>query len=266
VSICNAPHRREELLQICAQKGIAAFVEKPWATNTAHGEALAKICESNPTMVVMPAFSFRFHPVVTQLKSLIETDLGTPWLLSGAYVFGWNPPPNGWQWKPESGNGFFNENSCHLLDIICYLLGKPISVCAEASNPQNMPSENAGAVLIRFENGAIASVILGGVGTGAFQNFPRLHLYTEHGEAQLIGQEHIWHEVEWALRQGGNRERVTRTPESLGETRYSHALRHFLACVQNNTKPTATLADGILCVALAEAIYTSARTGEKVLL
>jgi predicted dehydrogenase len=265
VSICTAPHRREELVECAARNGVAMFVEKPWAFDVPHAQKLADICRAHDA-TVMTGFSFRFHPAVGKLRTLMDADLGAGWLLSGEYVFGWIPAADGWLWKPEGGGGFFNENSCHLLDVICHLLGEPVSVMAEAGAPQNTPSPNAGAVVIRFANQAMASLILGGVGTPSWREYPRLHLLTEKGEAELLGRQHTWERLRWTRRDNAELHDLVSPPETLSDTRYSHAFRHFFACLRNGQKPTATLEDGIRSVALAMAIYESAHTGGRVLI
>lgn len=97
------------------------LVEKPWATNLEHARHLAQICETYDAKV-MVAFSFRFHPAIVKLRPLMEHELGQGWLLNGEYLFNWIPPSDSWLWDPHNGNGFFNENSGHLFDAVCYAI------------------------------------------------------------------------------------------------------------------------------------------------
>jgi len=87
VSICTSPLYREALITAAARKGLPMFVEKPWATNLAHAQKLADACERYHARVML-GFSFRFHPVVVNLRQLIDGRLGAGLLLSGEYVFG----------------------------------------------------------------------------------------------------------------------------------------------------------------------------------
>ena len=82
-------------------------------------------------------------------------------------------------------NGFFNENSGHLFDAVCYLMGKPVSVMADGGNFTNSPTEDSAVVTMRFENGSIAALTIGGIGTSAINNYPQINVYTENGQAQL---------------------------------------------------------------------------------
>jgi len=263
VSVAVSPGSRRAALEAACRKNLPMFVEKPWASDLEHAHELYQLlreCSST----VMTGFSFRFHPVVQQLRRLLDTELGMPWLCNASYVFEWLPPSGHWLWDRKNGNGFFNENSCHLLDVICFLLGKPVAVMAHGGRFTQHPSEDGASVSLRYEGGAIASISLGGIGTAAFNEFPRLDLVCKNGQAQLQGRSHVWEELHWALRGEPAKRTVSAPPEALGATRYTHAFLHFADCIRSGTKPQATIEDGMLTVALSEAIYRSIREGVEV--
>ena len=263
VTICISPASREPLLRAAGEKGVVMLVEKPWATNLEHARRLAQICETYNAKV-MVAFSFRFHPAIVKLRQLMDSELGQGWLLNGDYLFSWVPPADSWLWDPQNGNGFFNENSGHLFDAVCYLMGKPVSVMAEAINPMAAPSENGAAVTIRFTNGGIAALTLGGIGIPAQKESPRIDIVTANGQARLSGREHIWERLSWATRDGDATQNIVQSPEALGNTRYTDAFTHFLDRVRHNKQPSAEIDDGIAAVALALAVAESAKSGQKV--
>ena len=263
VSICTSPKHREPLIAFAAANGVALFIEKPFAGTLADAKRLEALCAQHHALV-MVGFSFRFHPAIVKLRELMAGPLGQGWLLCGEYVFDWLPAADFWLWDDANGGGFFNENSCHLFDAVCYLLGEPVSVTAEGITVRGSPSEEAAAIALRFESGAVASLMVGGLGAGAFNAFPRLNLITDKGQAQLGGHDHTWSSLTWATREGADRHMLEASPETLGQTRYTHALRHFAACVKSGKRPSATVQDGVRAVALAEAVYTSIRSGQKV--
>jgi predicted dehydrogenase len=263
--VCVSPVAREQIITSAAQAHIPMFIEKPWAADMAQARRLAAICREH-SAVVMVGFSFRFLPTIVRLRALLAADLGAPWLLNGEYVFDWRPPADAWLWDPQNGNGFFNENSGHLFDAVTYLMGRAVSVSAEGGIFAGSPSEDAAAVVIRFESGAIAALTLGGLGAKANPAFPRIDLVTANGQAHLAGRHHIWESLTWAIRDDDEARTLVTRPEQLGDTRYTLALRHFFDCIRDGRAPEATIEDGVRAVALAEAVYQSARTGEKVLL
>ena len=263
VSIATSPKYRTPLITCAAKNNIPMFIEKPWATNIDHAHELADICtKSNAT--VMVGFSFRYHPAIVKLQSLMNTELGSGLLLNGEYVFGWMPSSEHWLWDPSNGNGFFNENSCHLFDAVNYLLGDPVSLMAEAITPMKRPSEQAAAITLRYANNAIACLTVGCLGTGAFHDFPRIDIKTTNGQAHLTGRDHIWEQLSWATRDDQAVHQVVLSPEALGSTRYTHAMQHFVDCVRNGETPSANIDEGMKTVAMAMAVYQAARTGEKV--
>lgn len=263
VSLCISPRRREPLLVHASKHNIALFVEKPWAASLAQAQQFDSFCRDN-SAPVMVGFSFRFHPALVKLRELIDTQLGMPLASSGEYVFDWLPDPNHWLWDPQNGGGFFNENSCHLFDSICHLLGEPISVTAEANIVHGSPSPEIAVINLRFENGAIAAIMVGGLGASALSTFPRINILTVHGQAVLHGHEHMWTGLTYAVRGNPAANHLDIHPEVLGATRYSAAFQHFAACIREKISPSASVMHGIRSVAIAQAIYESALSGRKV--
>ena len=265
VAIATAPKARAAVIEQAAERGIAMFVEKPWATNPRHAAQLAEICQRHDATVML-GFSFRFHPAIMRLRQLMDGELGEGWMLNGEYVFDYLPSEDSWFWDPENGNGMFNENSCHLFDAVCYLMGKPVSVMAEAVQFVGRPSEEAAAISLKFESGAIAALTVGGYGANAHWDYPRIDVASAHGQARLRGRHHMWESLTWAKRGGDTVRTFTQPPEILGTTRYTHAFTHFLKCLRSGEQPSATMQDGMLSVAIADAVTRSARSGQKITL
>lgn len=263
VLIATAPKTRAAVITQAAERGIAMFVEKPWASNPRHAMELAMLCQQHKA-VVMLGFSFRFHPAIERLSELMAGELGAGWMLNGEYVFDYLPAGDSWFWDPDNGNGIFNENSCHLFDAVCFLLGKPVSVMAEAARFAGKPMQEAAAISLRFESGAIAALTVGGYGANAHWDYPRLDITTEHGQARLRGRHHMWDSLSWARRGSDIAHSFTQPPEILGTTRYTHALTHFVERLRQGKRPRATIADGMLAVKIAAAVTESARSGQKI--
>jgi len=265
VAIATSPKARAAIIEEAAQRGIAMFVEKPWASNLVHAAKLIEICRRRDAKVML-GFSFRFHPAIVKLRALMNSELGEGWMLNGEYVFDYLPPEDGWFWDPENGNGMFNENSCHLFDAVCYLLGRPLSVMAEGAQFAGRPTEEAAAIALRFEGGAIAALTVGGYGANAHWDYPRIDISTQHGQARLRGRHHMWDSLTWTRRDENTVKTFTHPPEILGTTRYTNALTHFVDCIRNGEQPEATMQDGLLSVAIADAVTRAARSGQKIML
>ncbi len=261
VVLCISPKGRRPLIEKAVAKNVAMFIEKPWASNGEHARELAKLAEDSAAPV-MVAFSFRFLPAMAKLKELVDGELGRVRLLSGQYVMNYLPPTDFWLWDDANGGGLFNENSCHLFDAVCHLMGRPTRVFAEGGRFADRPGEDAAAITLHFEGGGIATLAVGAIGTAGFEDFPRLDLHAEHGQAQLRGRNHIWTDLAWAT--DGPRQSIATTPEGIADTRYTNAFDHFFDCVREGKPTRAPIADGVLAVDIAMAVGDSIRTGHPV--
>jgi predicted dehydrogenase len=126
------------------------------------------------------------------------------------------------------------------------------------------PSDHAAAVTLRFKSGAIAALTIGGIGATGFKSYPRIDVITANGQARLSGREHIWERLSWTVRDSAEMHEVILSPEALGNTRYTHAFQHFLDCVREGRQPSSGVEAGLKTVALAMAVYESARSSRQV--
>ena len=265
VSVCISPRARPDVLAAAVDRGLALFVEKPWASDAQHARNLAHIVRPSKAPV-MVGFSFRFHRAMVRLKELLGGELGQARMLTGQYVFGWLPPASHWTWDPNNGNGFINENSCHLFDAVCHLMGTPVRIFAEAGRFADRPMEDATTITMSFGSGAIAALCCGGIGAGAFHDYPRIDLFAEHGQAQLRGRDHVWEHLSWARHDDELTHQLVSPPEHLGTTRYTDAFTHFCRCIRECAAPSATVDDAVRSVDVAMAVVESARTHQPVTL
>lgn len=251
------PGSRGALMDTAIASGLHVLVEKPWASDPHQARAYADRCRG-ASQVVMSGFSFRYHPAFQRLLDVLEQDIGPPGTLSGRYVFDWRPEPTHWLWDRKRGGGFFNENSCHLLDAVTAIMGRPKRVFAEAVNLLEDPAEDAMTATVSFESGGIASLSLGCVGCSAFGDFPSLQVVAPRGEAHLRGRSHVWESLTWTHRGESSRHRFDHSPEQLGATRYDDAISHFVSCIRERSCPQTDVEAGVAAVDFAYALMRSA--------
>ena len=256
--LSTSPAHRAPLLKAAVATGIPVFVEKPWAADPDSGEELVQFIREHNGRVML-GFSFRFHPAITRLRQLLDSDLGAPWMLNGEYAFEHPVPPGSWLWDPLAGGGFFNENSCHLVDAVCHLMGPPVAVSATTANPRSAPGPELAALTLSFAEGGIAALTLGAAAAPGLEDFPRIDLVTAAGQARLRGRHHIWESLTWALRKGGESQNFHTPAERLGTTRYTHAWRHFADCLRQGNAFAATPEEGQRAVRVIHALQEAAR-------
>jgi len=262
IILAVSPKFRAEVMTVAAEAGLPMLVEKPFAGSVEHGLQLKGIAAKHQA-IVMTGFCMRYFPAMVKLRELLDGELGAGWLVSGELTMSWCPGAGKhWMWD-ELGGGFFNENTVHLFDGICYLMGKPVAVHAEGRAFRSSPRADGAVLTISFENGSAACLMCGGVGSAGFDQEPRLNVVTENGQAILSGADHMWDTVRWSARDASNVQSFSsERPPKPSIVRYS--LAHFGECVRTGAKPTCGIEEGLTATALAMATYESIEKGKTV--
>jgi polar amino acid transport system substrate-binding protein len=145
---------------LAAGKGV--FIEKPLAIDQ---EQLAEV---NATVtadsLLMVGFNRRFAPLVVRLKEELE-QVTAPALL--ARVNAGPLPDDHWLHDPQEGGGRLAGEACHFIDLLAHLAGsRPVSVHAVAvAHPsRGLELSDDIASTLRFENGAVATLLYTGSG------------------------------------------------------------------------------------------------------
>ena len=269
VDLCVSPKWRLPLVEAAAERGLPVLLEKPWGTNMAHGRALADVINKS-NLLHMVEFPLRYFPPIIALKELLDDGpLGRPFVVNTEIVMGEAPAktPEHWMWDPENGNGAINENTCHVFDTLCYLLGDPVSLHAfGASYHGASPTLPDGAVAnIRFESGAIASVTGGSLGANSLRTPTWLDVYTGKGQALVTGIDHMFDTLTWGTfedKGDPKREHWPNPPRRTLIVRY--AIEEFVNSVRTGSQPESDADAGLKALALAMAVNESTATGETV--
>jgi predicted dehydrogenase len=264
--IAVSPRARESVIKDAAERDIPMFVEKPWAASNSEAARLAGLCERTGARV-MTGFSFRYHPAVVRLRQLLIESLGPVRILQAQYLSGWLPGPDAWLWDPANGGGFFNENSCHLFDAVNSVMGEvPASLEARGGPYRKSPSPDAAVITAVYPSGAVSSLAVGGIGVAAMRDFPRMEVWADQGQAILEGGDHIWKRLTWADRMDQAPRSLDLPPESLGTTRYTNALEHFLTGIREKQPFSTSVEEGVVAVKMAMAVEESIKCNKSITL
>lgn len=167
VIIANPTALHVATATLAAKAGAAVLIEKPVSDTLAGLDDLkqALTTSGRPAMV---GFHFRFHPVLRQIKALIESDqLGKPLFAHahwGEFLPGWHPWEDyrlSYAARAELGGGVVNTLS-HPLDYLRWMLGEVVSVGARMGNLSKLELdvEDYADILLGFSGGSAASVHL----------------------------------------------------------------------------------------------------------
>ena len=254
------------------RQGLHALVEKPLDITLAKVDALlAESAQRGTTIGVF--FQDRTAPDLVWLKHLIESGgLGT--LVIASTSVRWYRPPEyyaGSKWrgtKALDGGGALMNQGTHSVDLLLWLFGDVARVSSFARTAlHRIEVEDTLVASLEFRNGAVGTFE---VTTAAYPGFPRRMAFTGTEGSVVVEGDRV---TEVALRttpatpppqRAGNTSASSSSPVVADVEGHKRVLRDFVAAVRDGGAPLCDGREGRRSVALAVAMYESARTGNVV--
>ncbi len=265
-----------------AEAGKHFYVEKQFARTADDLEPMVRAVRANGVRV-MPGYAWRFHPVMQELRSIIETGvLGRPLDMEVRFatfqVRPGNREPDHFFYLDETeGGGVLHMLGGHYIELMRYVMGSEIrSVQTMTGRPLGYiedPLEDIALCAFEFENGA-----MGGLHAGYL--LPR-----EWGDdsALVYRGEDGW--ADWApmASDGPQALRVrSMVPAWAGAPERSYVqtlapkqgygrtvwmfewMQRFVDDVRHDREPALTVDDALIVLRTIDAAYESARTGRRI--
>jgi predicted dehydrogenase len=174
VVIATPPHLHHQMSLAAIEAGKHVLCEKPLARGLAEARDMIKMAERNG-VVAMVNHEFRFLPARARAKELIDEGyLGDPHSASvRAFRSSLNDPQGAtWDWLMESakGGGMLGAAGSHHIDALRWWFGEIKAVAGatatmvkrrrmpESSQMAPVDADDNFALMIRFANGALASI------------------------------------------------------------------------------------------------------------
>ena len=285
VSVCTWNNAHAECTIASLKAGKHVLCEKPMAINSEQAELMKKTADECGKLLMI-GFVRRHGNDCKILKEFIDTDyLGEIYYSKATYLRR-DGNPNGWfADKIRSGGGPLIDLGVHVIDLVRYLMGRPMPVSCYGATFQklyNRPDtvkrpdayrsagatdrdpctvEDLASALIRFDNGAVlqieASFSLNiKVGEGKIQ------LFGTKGGAKLDPELELYSEVNNYLCN------VTLdVPTALSfHGLFENEIAHFINCIKGEAECIAPAEDGVVLMNILDAIYKSAKTGHEVII
>ncbi len=269
------PHNLHKKMVIDAlQAGKHVFCEKPLAMNTAEcDEMIATARRTGKRLFAVQ--THRANPMFVRLKRILkENDMGKP--VGGLVQYlgcEVQRMSDATSWKgthEQAGGGVLLDGGVHVIDLCNWYYGKPVSVsaqchCPEGWNPKK--GETTGSVLIGYENGATAQVfatfearLKGSFGEPTIRMSADLFFEEGYARAEYAyyGKFGISKSISYICRSD---EEHFVEPEEQDKINYSQSV---INCILDGTELFVTPQDARAAVAVAEAAYKSAATGQTV--
>ncbi len=247
--------------------GKHVLLEKPMALDEAEcRELIAKAKEVD--RVLMIAYCMRFHPLVLEMKRLLdERTYGDPYMLS-IWTEQYTHYPEG-HWglaKSTLGGGQLFSHGCHYIDLMLWMLGRPIKgshVSTRKGTPW-MEGEGTSMVTMEFEGGVIGyhGATWGAVGTRLGYSF---HAQCTGGMIEAdISHGKLWfHGKAEAHEPGVAPKQVHDLLLDIPNAKPTdEEMMHFLDCIRTGTQPLTDPISSLEGLQVIWELYRAEEAGE----
>jgi predicted dehydrogenase len=138
IFVCTPPNLHFPIVKKAAEKGIHAFVEKPFTTKATHASELAYLYDDK-NLVNQIGYVNRFNDVFIKTKELVENGVIGNIIRFKSEMFSCtvtesDKESSGWRSSRENGGGAVFEMASHAIDMVNFLLGKPDKIVGSSLN------------------------------------------------------------------------------------------------------------------------------------
>ncbi len=281
VTVPNALHRTVTLAAIAAGKHV--LLEKPLAHSVDDGLAIVHAVEQSDRLVML-GFNNRFRAPAKALRQAVTAGrLGTVYYARARWLRRQGLPPRA-SWftsRMAAGGGPLIDIGVHVLDLALHMMGYPQPIAAfgvahahfglerarvvssllgsEAAPADLFDVEDFAAGMVTLANGA---TVLVETSWAAFigDDDLSLELLGSAGGARLTNDDQSGLSIFTTL----DGEQVDITPRLDESDPHLEEMRAFLAAIRTGGEPPVSVRDGLEALAIIEAIYASAQSGEAV--
>ncbi len=258
----------EHTLQ-AARAGRHVLVEKPMALTASDCRGMVAACREAGVKLGVD-FQQRNHPAIAEARRLVASGrLGEPVLvkIERARAAG-DPFGTAWRKDPAvAGGNAIMASGVHILDLLCYILGSKVTeVSAMVDSPYPDKSmDDTTVALLKFESGAF------GVMSCSVRQFkPTNDLVLTGTRGTMIGIGVVPLPTEMGTLAPPTLTLFEKGQVSRMEYQYkscfAEVIADFVGAIEEDRDPIASGLDGLHVVEITEAIFQSARSGERVFL
>jgi predicted dehydrogenase len=248
LDICDAmlivlPHHLHHKVAIdCLNAGIHVLCEKPLANTEQHCREMVEFAQKKKR-VLMVAYCMRFHPLVRKLKKYIDDKtFGECFQFSIWTEQHTEREPDNWMCrKDQVGGGQFFSHGCHYIDLMLWIMGKPIRGYHAGTNLGTpwMESEGTSNVVIEFENGKLG-YHFGTWGARGSKLRSAFHAHCEKGmlEFDIVeGTLKYYGDAEAHIPGSKAKQREILLAEAPNAKPTAEEMSHFIDCIETGRKP-----------------------------
>jgi len=261
VSVTVPSYLHKEMTCKAAQAGKHVICEKPMALNLEDAAEMLRVCEQNSVHLYI-GHVVRFFPEYVQMKEQVASQaLGRIGVAHLKRIGGHPGHARNWYTYDSLSGGVVLDLMVHDLDFLRWSLGEVRSVYGVRKRKEDV--DHALATLI-FESGAVANV-------EAYWGYPGPFTTAAdiagsggviRSDSSKSGSLHI----RKAASAGATGPFVEVPNSPVFNSPYELEIRHFLDCIQNNSKPVVTAHDAYKAMEIGLAVMESSQSGQAILL
>jgi myo-inositol 2-dehydrogenase / D-chiro-inositol 1-dehydrogenase len=248
----TAPNTEHVSLALAAlDAGKHVFCEKPLAINLNDAKSIFAKANGSKSLVQV-GHNRRFAPVYATLKKLLSEHAPHSAHVKMNRGELLNPT---WTGDPAVTGGFLYETPIHMFDMMRFLFGEVESLHAIGSKHEYGEIDDF-SVLLKFTSGFHATLATAADASWLFP-FERVEVFCHHAtfvtremESLVCSTNLEGHFTEQSMQQLPREEKWG----------YAQEDRAFVDAILNETPPLVTALDGLMSVALVNAVYESVRT------
>lgn len=236
-----------------ARAGKHVLCDKPLATTVAHAERAVAECEAAGVRLGI-MFQTRSYEGMDEIRKLIaEGEIGSVRLAQAEISAGRNLP-KGWRTDPAlAGAGTMNNMGVHAYDLLRYLLGTEVrEVTAVVDVEPGWSVDTLALSVLRFDDGA-----LGVVNANQALPHPQQDLVIHGTEGRIVGRNVTRPNQRGTVSVVGRSGESTREVSTAGG--FLATITHFAEAVLDGRDPEPSGRDGVVSVALTDAMARSVR-------
>jgi predicted dehydrogenase len=242
----NSHHGPWTLKSIAAGKHV--LCEKPFTSNAVEAEHVAAAAAASPSIVVMEAFHYRYHPLIARMLDVIASGaIGNVQRIQTAMCFPL-PSRKDIRWQLGLAGGALMDAGCYAVHMLRTLAGAEPEVVSAAARLRSPGVDRRMQAEVRFADGRTGRITTSMWSSTVLNISARV--VGDKGEMRAFNPvaPHMFHR----LRVNGKRERVS------GESTYTCQLRAFTGAVLRGEPILTGPADAVANMRAIDAIYTAA--------
>jgi predicted dehydrogenase len=273
IDLCTPPHLHFQQIQGALEAGKHVVCEKPLVGSLLQIDQLEILARKSGRQI-MPIFQYRFGHGLQKLKHLVERQLTGEAFVFNVDVAWWRDAAyyNAIPWRGKRATelgGALISHAIHAVDMTFYILGPARSLFARSATRVNdIETEDCVAIAVEMADGSLGtmSVTLGSCAQISRHRFTFRNLTAESNTEPYTNSAEPWtFSLPEKTEPGGPIERALKEFEPMAEG-YEGQFRRFYRSLTEGEPLPVMLADARRALEFIAGVYSSAETGERILL